>query len=146
MSSRQEQAIATFQSGANCAQSVVTTYAQALGFDAGLAENLALGFGGGMGRLQNTCGAVTGAFMVLGIYNADKYDELKERKQKTAEMVQAFNARFTEMHGSTQCRTLLGVDLMTEEGREQLHTGGLHVTVCEQCIAHAVDILDEMLK
>jgi C_GCAxxG_C_C family probable redox protein len=146
LNARQEQAVAAYKSGLNCAQSVVTTYAESLGFDHALAEEIAGGFGGGMGRLQRTCGAVTGAFMVLSINNAQKFPDPKERKEKTYEIIQAFDHRFIELNGTTQCRSLLGCDLNTEAGREYVKAKNLSVSVCERCIAHAVLIADDLMK
>ena len=65
--SRVEQAVSCFQGGFNCSQAVLSTYAQDFGLDREAALKLAAGFGGGMGRMAGTCGAVTGAFMVLGL-------------------------------------------------------------------------------
>ena len=73
MNTTKDKAIQSFQSGMNCAQAVVTAYADRLKFDPDLAAGLSCGFGGGMGRLQQTCGALTGAFMVLGIHNSRLY-------------------------------------------------------------------------
>ena len=64
----EEKAIRSFKSGLNCAQAVLTSYSDELKFDNNMALSVACGFGGGMGRLQETCGAVTGSFMVLGIH------------------------------------------------------------------------------
>ena len=65
--SRVEQAVSCFKGGFNCSQAVLSTYAQDFGLDREAALKLAAGFGGGMGRMAGTCGAVTGAFMVLGL-------------------------------------------------------------------------------
>ncbi len=67
MKSKEEIAVESFRSGLNCAQSVVAAYADEMSFDRNLALSISCGFGGGMGRLQETCGAATGAFMILGI-------------------------------------------------------------------------------
>lgn len=72
MKTKAEKAIAYFNSGLNCAQSVFTAYAEEFNIDPELAISISCGFGGGMGRLQETCGAVTGAFMVLGMHNCQK--------------------------------------------------------------------------
>lgn len=71
--SREEKAIEPFRAGLNCAQAVLAAYSDDLNFDKNLALNISCGFGGGMGRIQETCGAVTGSFMVLSIYNGKKY-------------------------------------------------------------------------
>ncbi len=139
-----EKAIGSFKSGLNCAQSVVSAYADDLEYDLPLALRISCGFGGGMGRLQETCGAVTGSFMVLGIYNCKKYQENQERKDKTYAMIQEFSRRFKEIHGATDCRTLLNCDLRTEEGQQYLKDNNLHEVICENCISDSVRIIDEL--
>ena len=77
----EEKAIESFRSGLNCSQAVVTAYSEQLNYDDKLALSISCGFGGGMGRLQETCGAVTGSFMVLGIYNCNKMREIRKEKK-----------------------------------------------------------------
>jgi C_GCAxxG_C_C family probable redox protein len=114
-----EAAAQLFSSGCNCAQSVFAALAPELGMDRESALAVALGFGGGMGRLQRTCGAVTGAIMLLGLrYGADGGADAKKRcYEKVRELVAGFEAR----HGSSECRTLLGFDLGTPEGVARAH-------------------------
>ena len=64
MKSKEEIAIEKFRSGLNCAQSVVVAFVNYFGYDAKHAMDLSIGFGGGIGRLQKTCGAISGAVMV----------------------------------------------------------------------------------
>ncbi len=94
MNNKDNDAIIAFRSGLNCAQAVLTSYSGKLGFNKNLAMNISSGFGGGMGRLQATCGAVTGAFMVLGIYNSNQYSDNSEIKETTYSMIQEFDAKF----------------------------------------------------
>ena len=145
MKSTGDKAIETFQSGLNCAQSVVSAFSEKMGFDKTLAESLSCGFGGGMGRLQETCGAVTGAFMILGIYNSSRFTENIERKNITYAMVQEFSKEFKAIHGSTDCRTLLNCDLRTEEGQRVHKEENQSEKICEKCITNAVRILEKMI-
>jgi len=142
----EEQAIKTFRSGFNCAQAVLTAYSEKLGFDNKLALSVSCGFGGGMGRLQETCGAVTGAFMVLGIYNSGKYTENKDRKEKSYAMVREFNQKFTSIYETTSCKELLGCDLNTSEGQQFAKEHNVHETICERCISDAVNILEGLMR
>ena len=112
----EEKAISSFKSGLNCAQAVVTAYADEFNYDNNLTLSMACGFGGGMGRLQETCGAVTGSFMVLGIYNCKKLTDNKDRKEATYSMVQKFSKKFKQINGATDCKALLKCDLKTEDG------------------------------
>jgi len=146
MENIQEQAIKAFSSGLNCAQAVLTAYSEKLNFDKDFATSVSCGFGGGMGRLQETCGAVTGAFMVLGIYNCKKYVENKDRKDKTYPMVLDFNRKFIEIHHTNTCKGLLGCDLNTDEGQQYAKDHNVHGTICEKCITDAVGILEEMMR
>jgi C_GCAxxG_C_C family probable redox protein len=145
MTATQEKALASHAAGLNCAQAVVTAYADTLGFDESLAESIAVGFGSGMGRLQETCGAVTGGFMAISIRTSQQLADKAERKAKAYELVQEFNERFTAIHGTKSCRLLLGCDMKTEEGREFYKKNNLSATVCDRCIADSVAIVDALI-
>ncbi len=144
MKSNEEKAIQSFRAGLNCAQSVVTAYSNDLGFDNDLAERISCGFGGGMGRLQETCGAATGAFMVLGIHYCKQYADNKDRKEATYSAIQKFADKFKALHGTLNCKSLLNCDLRTEEGHRYLKDNKLSETVCEKCIADAIRIVAEL--
>jgi C_GCAxxG_C_C family probable redox protein len=142
----EEEAIVSFKSGLNCAQAVFTAYCDELKFDKNLAASVSCGFGGGMGRLQETCGAVTGSLMVLGVYNCRKFTENKERKAATYPMVQKFSEKFKELNGTTDCIELLNCEIRSEEGHEFAVRNKLFETVCEKCISDAVGIVDELIE
>jgi C_GCAxxG_C_C family probable redox protein len=146
MKSNEEKAIESFQSGLNCAQSVVSAFTEEMGFDNTLALSLSCGFGGGMGRLQETCGAITGAYMVLGIYNSLKFTDNADRKNRTYTMVQQLSHEFKKLHGVTDCRTLLNCDLRTEEGQRIHKEENQSKIICEECIADVVRILEKMIE
>lgn len=145
MESKNIKAISLFKSGYNCAQAVVSTYADEMAYDNNLALSISCGFGAGMGRLQETCGAVTGSFMLLSIYNCTKYSDNGQRKDNTYTMIQEFSKKFNTIHGTLQCRLLLNCDLRTEEGQQYFHEHNLMETVCEKCISTSVDIVEELL-
>ena len=145
METIQTKAIAAFKSGLNCAQSVVVAFADDLDFDRNAASNIAVGFVGGMGRLQETCGAVTGAFMVLGIYNSAKYQDNLALKNATYPMIRLFDAKFKTIHQTTNCRSLLQCDLNSEEGHAYAVENKLFEKICEKCIADAVCIVEELI-
>jgi C_GCAxxG_C_C family probable redox protein len=145
MSQTEGNAISLFSSGLNCAQSVLTAYTDKLDIEKSLAINISCGFGGGMGRLQETCGAVTGAFMVLSIYNGRKYAENGVKKIMTYSMVQEFNRKFVARHGTSNCKALLNCDLTTEEGLLYHQTNNLSEKVCEKCIRSSVQIINALI-
>jgi C_GCAxxG_C_C family probable redox protein len=142
----EEKAIESFRSGLNCAQAVVGAYSEDLNYDDKLALSISCGFGGGMGRLQETCGAVTGSFMVLGIYNCNKIEDNQERKEATYAMVQKFNKSFKKIHKTTDCLAILNVDLKTEEGNNYAKKNNLFGTVCEKCILDSIKIVNQLME
>jgi len=146
MESKEDKAILTFRSGANCAQAVLTAYSDELKLDNNLAMSISCGFGGGMGRLQETCGAVTGSFMVLGIYNSNRFIDNKDKKEETYSMIQKFSKKFQSIHGPLQCSSLLNCDLKMEEGQAFMKENNLAEKVCEKCISTSIGILEELLE
>ena len=143
---RENKAEELFNSGMNCAQSVLTAFSDELLLNAGDAERVASAFGGGMGRLQEKCGAVTGAFIVIGLHCSNKFSDANERKEKIHSLVQGFNAKFNGIHGSTICRELMGCDLNTEEGKKYAGDNKLRENVCLPCVRTSVKLLNEMLE
>jgi C_GCAxxG_C_C family probable redox protein len=146
MESIEEKAIRTFRSGLNCAQAVITAYSEEMKFDNNLALSVSCGFGGGMGRLQETCGAVTGSFMVLGIFNCNKLTDNKDRKEATYSMIQKFSQEFKLINGTTDCFELLKCDLKTEEGNRFAKENNLFGTVCEKCISDSVRTINKLIR
>lgn len=143
---RAENATNAFKSGLNCAQSVLTSYSKQFNFDKNLALQISSGFGGGMGRMQETCGAVTGAFMVFGIYNSGRYADDRESNESTVSMIQAFSQQFKSIYGTLDCRSLLKCDINTEEGQRFVKENKLNETVCEKCVADSIKIIDELIS
>jgi len=146
MEPKEEKAINSFRTGLNCAQAVLTAYSDDLNFDKNLALSISCGFGGGMGRLQETCGAVTGSYMVLSIYNCKKNSENNDRKEKSYAMIQEFNKKFKSINGSTECLSLIKCDIKTADGRKFAKENKLFDTICEKCILDSVKIIDELTK
>ena len=145
MENKLKTAINTFESGFNCAQSVVMAYKDQMGFDENLAMEMSVGFGGGMGRLQEKCGAVTGAFMVIGMYSSKRHSDNLSRKNSSYAMIQQFDDKFKAIHHTTQCAGLLNCDLRSEEGHAYAVENKLFQKICQKCIADAIEIVDELI-
>jgi len=143
---KEEQALEYFKNGFNCAQYVFVVFAKERGLDEVTALKIAGGFGSGMGRLQETCGAVTGAFMAIGLKHGKTLgDEGTEKRDKTYTLVREFNTTFKEIFGATTCRDLLQCDLTTPEGSKYFTDNNLHEKVCVQCVREAVKIVEKIL-
>jgi len=144
METKKEKAISSFRSGFNCAQSVLSAFQDELGLDNNQAMGISVGFGGGMGRLQEKCGAVTGAFMVLGMYASELSNENLNRKNQSYAWIQQFDQKFKSIHQTTQCIELLQCDIRTSEGHARAVENKLFEKICEKCITDAVRIVEEL--
>ena len=136
----QENAINLFNSGYNCAQSVLISFIDLLKTDHENAKNVASGFGAGMGRLQGTCGAITGAYMVFGLYDNSKNNDTTEKNETTYQLIQQFDKEFKKLNGTTECRLLLNCDLNTKRGKEKFKKQELKKSVCEKCIVDSINL------
>jgi C_GCAxxG_C_C family probable redox protein len=142
---KEDYAIDQFAKGYNCAQSVLTAFHDEIEMDEKDLLKIASGFGGGMGHLQLTCGAVTGAFIVISlIYGHTDVNEI-EAKEKTYSKIREFEKKFKELNSTTGCRELLGADFNSEQGRMKIITENLHERVCHKAIKDAVSILRDLI-
>lgn len=146
MKSKCEQAMEYFHSGFNCAQSVLTPF----GPDYGLTEEhclkVACAFGAGMGRQQHTCGAITGALMVLGLHYGKGRGDDNAKKLDTYEKTRTFFRTFSEHHGSTGCLELLGgLRMDNPADMKKIEELDLHNTRCAKLVHDAVELVEEYL-
>ena len=141
---RIETAVSRFADGFNCSQAVLSAYAGEFGLDDDTALKIASGFGGGMGRMADTCGAVTGAFMVLGLQYGQASSD-REAKEGIYARIREFADRFQARNGSLVCRDLLGCDISTPEGLQHAKDEKLLTTICPKFVRDASEILGEML-
>jgi len=133
-----DKAISYFRTGYNCSQSVLMACAG----ESADASGTAAAFGGGMGRMQKTCGAVTGAYIWLGLAYAKDSLSVEEHKTMVYDKVREFNRLFVARNGSDLCSELLGEDLNTFKGKSNITRKGLTEKVCEKCITDAIDIIE----
>jgi C_GCAxxG_C_C family probable redox protein len=127
-----------FEKGKNCAQAVLLAFASECGLDPNLALKIATGFGGGMGRSSQTCGAVSGAVMVLGLVTSDGTPASKE---KTYAAVRRFIERFSASQKSVNCTELIGYDLGDPLQFEEARRLGKTKEICPGLVKEAVKSL-----
>ncbi len=144
---RTEKAISLFRDNFNCSQAVLASFASDYGADPNMLLRIATPFGGGMGRQQKICGAVTGALMVLGLRYGKGLDDPDEKKQHTYEMTVKFMDEFTAMNGSVVCLDLLqGLNMNDPDDRKKIDELKLFTTSCEKYVRDAVTILGKLTK
>ena len=98
-----------FMQGYNCAQSVTAAFADIYGYTEEQALKLSAGFGGGIGRMRETCGAACGMFMLAGLENGSAKAGDAEGKMQNYALVQDLAAKFRDENGSLRCAELLGI-------------------------------------
>jgi len=140
-----EDAAELFRSGWSCSQAVVCAFAKDFGIDETSALKLSCGLGGGMGHTGNTCGAVSGALMVIGMkYGRTTLEDLAS-KEKTYEMAQQFVKEFRRRNHSINCTELLTYDLSDPEKLKAAREAGVFKTICPRLVRDAGDILETLL-
>ncbi len=146
MESKGDMGVAKFLSGYNCAQAVFYTFCTDLGVDKDLALKIACGFGAGMGRKEEVCGAVTGGIMVIGAKYGRGENEGWQVTEATYRKTRELMDRFAGRHGTYICRRLIhDCELMTDEGQRYFLENDLLHKVCAPCVRSVIEILEELL-
>jgi len=140
-----EKTVACFKEGLNCTQAVLSTYGPLFGLDRENAVKLAKAFGSGMG-MGETCGAVTGALMVIGLKHARLKGGTLFSKDKTKEIAREFVARFKARNETTECRELLGCDVSSFEGLKTAKKEKHFKKRCPKFVQDAAEILEELVE
>ena len=144
---RAEKAAAYFKEGYNCAQSVVLSFADELEIEPKTLAKLASSFGGGMGRLREVCGAVSGMFMVYGLLCGYDSPEEDEEKSDNYQAIQAMASAFQGIHGSIVCRDILKKPAGKEHHIPEKRTASYYAArPCERCVYDAAEILESFLR
>ena len=141
-----ERAADYFARGFNCSQSVLAAYAEQFGLTEEQALKVAGGFGGGMGRMAETCGAVTGAIMVIGLKFASTTPGDMQGKENAYAVVREFVHRFKGRNVTVLCRELLDCDISTPEGMKRAQQEKLIKKCCPKLIQDAAEILDQLIE
>ena len=142
MSEKSERAKELFKSGFNCSQSVFGVFCEELGLDFDTAMKISSSFGGGMGRMREVCGTVSGMFMAAGLAFSTK-----NNKAKQYEIVQELARRFKEKNGSIICRELLqGIENSTSPTPSERTETYYKKRPCVEFVGEAVEIFEQFLK
>jgi C_GCAxxG_C_C family probable redox protein len=139
---RVEKAKALFKQGFNCSQSVFAACADIYGInDEALALRISASFGGGIGRMRQTCGAACGMFMLAGLENGSAVEGDAEGKKQNYALVQDLAAKFTKENGSLICSELLGIAPKPQEPTPEARTEAYYQKrPCAEMVASAVRI------
>ncbi len=143
---RRETATANFLKGYNCSQSIVLAFADLVPVDEKTLSRMASSFGGGMGRLREVCGAVSGMFMIAGLLYGYDGPETGEVKADHYARIQELAHRFEEKHGSIVCREMLGLNVRHDVPVPEARTKEYYQKrPCPEIIGDAAEILDRFI-
>lgn len=144
---RKEKAMQSFLEGYNCSQCMILAFADLLTIDVDMALKIASPFGGGMGRLREVCGSVSGMFMILGYMKGYNEAEDYDGKKELYEHVQELARRYEEANGSIICRELLGLTVQREEAVPEKRSEEYYKKrPCAEKIGSAAEILEKYLQ
>lgn len=122
------------EKGYNCCQAVICAYCEEFGIVDEDVFKLTEGFGGGMGGLQNTCGAVTGMYMAIGMHNsAGEKDNPRKTKMDTYASIRDVAHKFEEENGSIFCRDLKSIE------------NGMQRVSCQKCVEDAAELVEKYI-
>lgn len=142
-----EKAKGLFKSGCNCAQAVALAFAEETGLSESVLLKAAGGFGGGMGRLREVCGAVSGAVLVLGLLTGSDDFKNNEAKKELYRRVQEQAAAFKAENGSYICRELLsGVGADCRPQPETRTAEYYRKRPCAELVETAADICERIVQ
>ncbi|MGV8138927.1 MAG: C-GCAxxG-C-C family protein [Mangrovibacterium sp.] len=130
-----------FDEGYACAQSVLLAFSGEFNLDERTAKLISSTFGGGMGRLREKCGAVTGGFMVLGLAYGNEAPRDMETKLAAYRKVRELNALVESIHGTSSCSGILKKYASQKEVDERKH----HKIICRQVVGDVAGIIYDML-
>jgi C_GCAxxG_C_C family probable redox protein len=146
--SEKDRAVELFKEGFNCSQSVFTAFAYRFGMDEETALKVSAGLGGGLGRMREVCGAVSGGAMVIGSICSATEGKDGDSKQKNYELVREFAEKFAKENSSIICRELLELDVKMEKSAkpEERTAQYYKKRPCVELVECAARIIEEMIK
>lgn len=144
--SRVKKALNQFGTGCNCCQAITTAFGPNLNLDDQKALKVGAAFGGGMSRLGNTCGAVSGALMIIGLAFRNEDPEDMENKESVYEIGQKFLTQFIEIHGTVLCRELVGINMNDEKELQAAREAGTFENKCPNFVRTSAELLEKILE
>lgn len=147
MANHAERAKELFKQGYNCSQAVIGAFAEELGLDFDTAIKISSSFGGGMGRMREVCGTVSGMFMVAGLLYGDYAPKDLEKKAEHYKLIQELARRFSEKHGSIICRELLrGIDSSMSPIPANRDAEYYKKRPCVELVGDAAEIIEKYIE
>lgn len=142
---RVKNSVEKFQKQYACSQAILSEYCEQYGLSTEIALKITSGFAGGM-RMGSTCGAVSGAFMVLGLEYGENNCETIEGRKNVYNAITEITKEFEKIYGTVECKKLLGYDIGTKDGMKAVMEKKLFQTVCPKIVETAAKLLEQKIK
>lgn len=140
-----EQAVKCFNDGFSCSQAVLSSSCEKYGLSKELAYKVSGAFGSGIAQLGETCGAVTGALMIIGL-KYGKYEIADmESKEHTFACVKKYTDIFKQQFGSIKCQDLIKYDISNNSELLEARKAGVFQSICPKLIQKSVEIVESVL-
>ena len=147
MTLHEEKALVFFREGYNCSQAVMLAFCDVMELDEKTALKISSSFGGGIARMREVCGAVSGMFMVAGMLYGYTDAEDKAEKDNHYKRIQQLAGQFKEINGSYICRELLkGVNYTTDHISAERNEEFYKLRPCERMVCVAARLMDEYIE
>lgn len=143
---KSDDAIQCFTDGFNCAQAVLSSFSDEYSCPKEIALKISGAFGSGMGQLGETCGAVTGALMVIGLQYGKFRITDTESKDRTYACVKNYSDNFKSKFGSIKCNDLIKYNLSNPNELSEARKAGVFKSICPELIKGSVEILESLIK
>jgi len=135
-------ALSRFDEGYACSQSVVLAFSEEFDLDERTAKLISANFGGGMGRLREKCGALTGGFMVLGLKYGNVEPKDLDTKLASYKKVRILNKQMLNVYESTECSALLKKHASEQEVNDRKH----HKIICRKIVGNVTGMVYDLLQ
>ncbi len=141
---KQEKVKALLLDGYKCSQAVLEAFAEDLGLSSDIARKISLGLAAGSGA-GGECGAVSVAYLVNGMAHGFSHPGDPERFRVVMRKNIEFLEKFKELHGWINCHELIGVNILTEEGKKYVKDNDIQNKICTKLVEDSVQILQELI-
>lgn len=142
---KKEKALFCFENGCNCSQAILNAYCEDFGLDSEKASNIAVAFGGGVGRQGRMCGCLSGALMVLGLkFGINSTNQINVRTD-CYDLAKSFSKRFIELNGALDCRDIIKYNLDNLEERKKAQESNVFKSRCSRVVANTVELLEDFI-
>jgi C_GCAxxG_C_C family probable redox protein len=145
MKTKADISVDIFNKGYSCSQAVLLSHCEEYNLSDDIAKKISCGFGGGMGHIDEICGAVSGGIMLIGLKYGKCKDSDNESKEKTYKLVKEYTYKFKNEFGSINCTELVKYNLSKEDELIKARNSGVLKEICPLLVKRSVELIEEII-